>query len=40
MGIDASQHGLGTLEDLIVQADANAGQVLLTLMAPACRVAA
>jgi hypothetical protein len=31
VGIDASQHGLSTMEDLIVQAHPNAGQVLLTV---------
>src|SRR3954469_24962808 len=31
VGIDAGQYGLSTVEDLIVQADADAGQVLLTV---------
>ncbi len=31
LGIDAGQHGRGTLEDLIVQAHPNAGQVLVVV---------
>jgi hypothetical protein len=31
VGIDASQHGLSTMKDLIVQAHPNAGQVLLAV---------
>ena len=31
MSIDTGQHGLSTVEDLIVQADTDAGQVLLTV---------